>query len=182
MRQQAERPSDLAAAAGARLKRAYRMSSGGGVPWVVDEHASWYKPHERARYSCVNCSGDVVPEKDLVGCWPLWPQFGPDELEFRCVRRWTSDPGEQAPHKYMQGRAPLPCWRTCWTPLKSPGAERCTAACPSAESAEPAVEWRARWDAELHSFKERDGTARDVERATGFIRRLPNSDFFWSVY
>lgn len=175
-----------------------------------------------------------MPEKDLVGCWPLWPQFGPDELEFRCVRRWTSDPGEQAPHKYMQGRAPLPCWRrgpeppparppprdasaagatrgdrrrTCWTPLKSPGAERCTAACPSAESvragrrvkgtrpshasttrprhapqAEPAVEWRARWDAELHSFKERDGTARDVERATGFIRRLPNSDFFWSVY
>lgn len=35
MRQQAERPSDLAAAAGARLKRAYRMSSGGGVPWLV---------------------------------------------------------------------------------------------------------------------------------------------------
>ena len=45
-----------------------------------------YKPHERARYSCANCSGDVVPEKDLVGCWPLWAQFGPDELSYRCTR------------------------------------------------------------------------------------------------
>ena len=31
-----------------------------------------------------------MPEKDLVGCWPLWPQFGPDELEFRAYFAFTT--------------------------------------------------------------------------------------------
>ena len=77
----------LEAAAGTKLLRRYESTSGGGVPWRVNEVDDyWYVPHERARYSCANCSGDVVPEKDLVGCWPLWPQFGPDELRYRCTR------------------------------------------------------------------------------------------------
>ena len=60
------------------LRKRRAWASGGGVPWVVDEHNNWYLPHERARFSCKRCSGDVVPEKDLLGCWPLWPQFAPD--------------------------------------------------------------------------------------------------------
>ena len=73
-------PNALARAAGVALSRAYRSASGGGVPWVVDERAVWYKPHERARLSCVNCSGDVVPEFDLVGCWPYATTCQTDDL------------------------------------------------------------------------------------------------------
>ena len=60
------------------------------MPWWVDEHNNWYLPHERARFSCKRCSGDVVPEKDLLGCWPLWTQFAPDEAVYRCNRTWSA--------------------------------------------------------------------------------------------
>merc|ERR1719409_2126260 len=152
-RQQDEEPAILARRAtlpGERtltLSPRYTMSSGGGVPWVVDERAAWYKPHERARFSCANCSGDVVPEFDLVGCWPLWPQFGPDEMKFTCTRKWTIDPGMNHPKDFTRrgSTEPLPCWQTCWIPLGG-GAKHCTAACPEAGQAEAAVTWRQRWD------------------------------------
>jgi len=210
-RQQAEDPATLArraTLAGEKpltLSSRYTMSSGGGVPWTVDERASWYKPHERARYSCSNCSGDVVPEKDLVGCWPLWPQFGPDELRYRCTRHWTSDPGQHRPEAYKRDRAPLPCWQTCWTLLprgetplgETPtpqggvlggvlggggGAKHCTAACPSLPGGEPALAWRRRWDAELAAFNDVAGAGRDVARATQFIRPVHSPAFMWDVY
>ena len=53
--------------------------------------------HETAKGSCVGGSGDVVPEFDLGGCWPLWAQFAPDERRFRCTRTWTSDPAYRDP-------------------------------------------------------------------------------------
>lgn len=166
------------------LSSKYTMSSGGGVPWVVDERASWYKPHERARYSCANCSGDVVPEKDLVGCWPLWPQFGPDELRYRCTRQWTFDPGQHRPDAYKRYRAPLPCWQTCWTPLTTAhgDATHCTPACPTMQYAEPALAWRKRWDAELAAFNGVAGPGRDVARTTQFIRPAHSLAFMWDVY
>ena len=85
--------------------RAYRMS-GGGVPWVVDEFAGWYKPLGR-RLSCASCSGTSCP-KDLVGYWPLWAQFGPDELAYRCARgRPTRD---NHPEDYLaHSTVALPC-------------------------------------------------------------------------
>lgn len=64
----------LESQAGIKLSPKYTTSSGGGVPWVVDERAAYYQPHTRARFSCAGCAGDVVPEKDLIGCWPLWMQ------------------------------------------------------------------------------------------------------------
>ena len=79
----------LQARSGAKLQRHYEISSGGGAPWRVDETHPNYLAHERARYSCANCSGDVVPEFDLVGCWPLWPQFAPDELTYTCPVSYT---------------------------------------------------------------------------------------------
>ena len=172
-RQATRRQSELENVAGTKLQHAYRSSSGGGVPWVVDEYASWYKPHERARFSCVNCSGDVVPEKDLVGCWPLWGQFGPDELRFRCTRSWTSDPGENRPQRYLAPRSTLAftCWQTCWQPLAdkpqeadAPGqnftkaalysarqhdpmlmGRHCTASCTSADDEQPSPEVDLSW-------------------------------------
>ena len=201
----------LALAAGTRLQRAYRASSGGGAPWVVDEHAPWYRPHERARLSCVNCSGDVVPEFDLAGCWPLWTQFGPDELRFRCTRHWTADPGRNHPRDYLKARSTeaMPCWQTCWEPIQ-PGSEahretgvmsmaaldaaarvdprlsgrHCTAPCPTAEAggAEPAVNWRRRWDRELATFMAANEAARELVRLTDFIRPLPSADFMFGVF
>ena len=175
---------------GVTLSRAYRQASGGGdrppAPWVVDEFAPWYKPHERARYSCANCSGDVVPEFDLVGCWPLWPQFGPDELRFRCTRRWSVDPGMNHPRDFMVrgSREALPCWQTCWTPFGgTPGdAPHCTAPCPKAGEAEAAVAWRERWDRELAAFVTEPGEALELRRLTEFIRPLPSTNFMWGVF
>jgi len=183
--QERERPDALAARAKTTLSRRYTRSSGGGVPWVVDEYAGWYKPHERARYSCAGCSGDVVPEKDLVGCWPLWPQFGPDEMAYTCTREWTLDPGQDSLwQKGASAREPLPCWQTCWTPLRNASEpKRCTAACPAREAALAAAQWRQTWDAELAAFKARPGgLGQLLEEATEFINPLPNRDFMWHVY
>ncbi len=201
-------PVALAGAVGVHLQRPYRIASGGGAPWVVDELASWYKPHERARLSCVNCSGDVVPEFDLVGCWPLWTQFGPDELRFRCSRHWSADPGRNHPQDYLRAgsREPLPCWQTCWEPLQPTAAAymqtgvlaqaaldaaraadprlagaHCTAPCPGA-SAEPAVVWRRRWDQELTAFKKTDAELRELVDLTEFIHALPDTRFFFQVF
>jgi len=113
----------LEATAGVTLQRTYVSSSGaavGGLWGPVDERVPLYRPHERARFSCANCSGDVVPAKDLIGCWPLWTQFAPDELRLRCSRTWTSDPGRSRPREYLEGGAQLPCWRTCWTSVLEP--------------------------------------------------------------
>lgn len=185
--QEALPASRLQARTGVRLSRAYVASSGGGAAWRVDEFAPWYKPHERARYSCEGCSGDVVPEFDLIGCWPLWAQFGPDELRLRCTRRWTSDPGLNQAAKYLApgSTVPMPCWQTCWEPL--PGASgggadqpHCTPAC-DAELVEPAVAWRARWDTDLAAFN-REGIGHALQRATEFRRALRDTHFMWNVF
>ena len=153
------------------------------MPWKVDELAGWYKPHERARYSCVNCSGDVVPEFDLVGCWPLWPQFGPDEMSYRCTRQWSTDPGVNRPNDFLRHAATLPCWQTCWTPLPGKGGARhCTAPCPKPADAEAGIEWRARWDRELADFKALPGPGREVEESTRFIRPMHSTSFMWGVF
>ncbi|KAL1522896.1 hypothetical protein AB1Y20_017861 [Prymnesium parvum] len=174
----------LARSAGSELQHQYVIKTGSGPPWKVDEFSWWYRPHERARFSCANCSGDVVPEFDLVGCWPLWPQFGPDELAFRCARRWTADPGLQRPRDYLLHSAPLPCWQTCWTPLPpGTGQQHCTAPCP-AKDVESAVQWRARWDQELAEFNSRPGPDGGLELAleTKFVTPLHNVDsFIWNV-
>ena len=173
---------------GAKLSRSYKSTSGGGdrppAPWVVDEFQSWYKPHERARFSCANCSGDVVPEFDLVGCWPLWPQFGPDEMKFTCTRKWTIDPGMNHPKDFTRrgSTEPLPCWQTCWIPLGG-GAKHCTAACPEAGQAEAAVTWRQRWDREMAQWLAEEGSeVATLRRVTQFIPPKPSMDFMWGVF
>jgi len=69
-----------------------------------------------------------VPEFAFGGCWPLWPQFAPDELSFRCRRSWTADPGDRISALKSRLRdAPLPCWQTCWRPTNgNTGGERPT--------------------------------------------------------
>lgn len=198
--QKTVRSSRLEAEAGARLSRRYERSSGGGVPWVQDELGPNYLPQERARFSCVNCSGDVVPEKDLIGCWPLWTQFAPDELSYRCTRKWTSDPGLQDPPRYKQHRAPMPCWQTCWaaTPALLAGRARagavgpgqagaattalgrCTAACPT--DGEPAVAWRRRWNVERKRFLRDDPVGRAWVESHAFVTPLKMDNFIFSVY
>ena len=44
--QEMESQAGLAKRAGTALLHKYTMSSGGGVPWVVDEFSSWYRPHD----------------------------------------------------------------------------------------------------------------------------------------
>ena len=70
------------------------------------------------------CTLDQVPEFDLGGCWPLWPQFSPDERKFLCERTWTIDPAYSlgAPkrsrvHQPPPESAALACWQTCWRPM-----------------------------------------------------------------
>ena len=62
--------------------------------WPSSRYArrEWQRSSPTARLSCKDCVGDVVPEFDLGGCWPLWPQFAPDELQFECKRNWTIPP------------------------------------------------------------------------------------------
>jgi hypothetical protein len=189
--------------AGIRLARRYEASSGGGVPWVVDELGGWYLAHERARYSCERCSGDVVPEKDLIGCWPLWTQFAPDEMAFKCNRTWSADPGLHEPRRYQRataGTAPIPCWQTCWTPMgerrglpthaaaaavagAGPASEanaHCTAPCPAA--AKPAWQWRQVWEAQLAAFLSREEVGRKWRAAMAFVRPHAMDDFIYNVY
>ena len=203
-------PRTLAGAVGVQLSHQYNIPLPNGFIWDVDEFASWYKPHERARLSCANCSGDVVPEFDLVGCWPLWAQFGPDELRFRCTRRWSADPGANRPvNDYTRpgSKVPLPCWQTCWEPLQPTAAAQrqtgalaeaalesaravdgrlaeahCTAPCPAGVSAEPGAMWRRRWDQELVAFKEDHAELREFVKLTDFIQPLPDTRFFFSVF
>ena len=131
----------------------------------------------------------MVPEKDLVGCWPLWPQFGPDELRFRCTRSWSADPGQHRPMDYRSKGAPLPCWQTCWAPIggdvdgggaTAAAAQHCTAACPA--QPEGALAWRKRWDGELQAFNSRAGVGRDLASATEFIKPVHQPNFMWDVY
>jgi hypothetical protein len=192
---QAARPAaELERESGVRLSRSYRQMLGGGdrkpVPWVVDEFAPWYRPNERARYSCANCTGDVVPEFDLGGCWPLWPQFGPDEMRYMCTRRWTADPGHNLPNAFLQpgSTKPMPCWQTCWAPLKGSGAAghgdapHCTAPCPEPAGAEPAVAWRQRWDRELAAFLAAPGEGQELTRLTQFIHPMRSTSFMWGIF
>ena len=153
------------------------------MPWVVDETAPHYQAHERARYSCVNCSGDVVPEKDLVGCWPLWPQFAPDELRFRCTRRWSVDPGHDQPQAYRTQPQPLPCWQTCWTPTgaRPTDVAHCTPACPSS-GVLSASAWRREWLREREAFEAKPGEGRDWAQTMAFVPHKNPDDFIWNLY
>jgi len=163
--QGAEPVPSLEAAAGITLQRQHVQGN-----WRVDE---------RARFSCIACSGDVVPEFDFGGCWPLWPQFAPDELAFRCNRTWTADPGDQATAtaRYRRADHPLPCWQTCWQAMNGTrgGAgdtrrdgtwgevlQPCTAACPRVEDATPARKWWEDWKAALHEFETTSEEARNI--------------------
>lgn len=189
--------------AGIQLQNPYVASSGGGVPWKVDERQGWYLPHERARYSCEKCSGDVVPEKDLIGCWPLWTQFAPDEMAFKCNRTWSADPGLHEPARFRKathGAAPIPCWQTCWTPMgqrrglptvaardavagAGPVAAanaHCTAPCPA--ETKPAWQWRQLWDAQLAAFLERDPMGRKWKATMAFERPIDMDTFMYNVY
>ena len=80
----------------------------------------------------------------------------------------------------------MPCWQTCWTPLSGrPVAgtkAHCTATCPPIAEAEPAIEWRRRWDRELAAFVQTNEQARSLARATEFIRPLVDTNFMWGVY
>lgn len=119
---------------------------------------------ESARDSCVGCSGDVVPEFDLRGCWPLWAQFAPDERRFKCSREWTIDPSyslgsKSRAHTPPVEKQPLACWRTCWTPMGA-GSDgyaederHCTAPCPAKASGLLPRVWRAEWDQSLQEWK-----------------------------
>ena len=218
----------LEALSGAQLRREYVQTSGGGVPWSVNEREPWYlaqrdrtrsheiarfscEPlgaaymqvlitapfpphrylaHERARFSCVECSGDVVPEKDLLGCWPLWTQFAPDELRYRCNRSWTADPGWHDPQRYrsLTDGAPIPCWQSCWTAIgdksssgDAPPAKHCTASCPT--KPQPAAAWRAAWDVQLAAFVRDHTEGREWRETMAFVGKpLPKETFVFNVY
>jgi len=89
---QSKTPVDqLERQAGAALQRSYSVSAGeAGEAWEVDEASLDYRAYDRARFSCVACSGHEQKEQALLGCWPLSPSFGPDEMRFRCSRQRTS--------------------------------------------------------------------------------------------
>ena len=122
-------------------------------------HRGGRRGEASAARSCVGCSGDVVPEFDLGGCWPLWPQFAPDEARFRCERAWTSDPSYRtgvsgAKLKTSSVRMPMACWTSCWTPTGGrEGARRCMAPCPPANHSLLPHVWRARWDRGLERWR-----------------------------
>ena len=183
--QKGQRSIEQATLAGNRLRRDYSQSSGGGVPWKVNELDAWYMAHERARYSCVECSGDVVPEKDLLGCWPLWTQFAPDEMRYRCNRSWTADPGDHSPAKYRSPTegAPMPCWQSCWSRIGSGEPSRssfCTAACPA--KPQPAAAWRAAWDAQLERFVSEHAEGAAWKTSIAFVKPLVKESFIFNVY
>lgn len=146
----------------ARPRRRLFRRGGGG---------DWARRSATASTSCVGCSGDVVPEFDLGGCWPLWAQFAPDELRYQCRRNWTIPPDYGRQHSRAVEvpnvfDAPLACWRTCWTPIKADWASGtvkptgdapfCTAPCPGPAAAgapsKPA-EWRRGWDDGLNQWR-----------------------------
>ena len=175
--------AELERRSGSRLQRQYRSASGGGVPWTVDETSGNYLAHERARYSCVNCSGDVVPEKDLVGCWPLWPQFAPDELRYRCTRTWSVDPGLDQPQAYRSQPQPLPCWQTCWAPTSEDASDaaHCTPPCPTA-GVPSASAWRREWLRERAAFEAVPGEGSGWAKTMAFVTPKNPDDFIWNVY
>jgi len=177
---QKRRPhSEMGRITGSMLQRNYAVSSGGGPPWRVDETSVWYMPHERARYSCENCSGDVVPEKDLIGCWPLWPQFAPDELKYRCQRTWTQDPGIDRPMDLLQGRSAVPCWQTCWIDVSSQEKHCSGPPCDAANIA--ANEWRKLWDQDMGRTFWPSKEGQEMKRFSEFENAHP-TDFFWHIY
>lgn len=73
------------------------------MAWVVDELSPNYQPASRARFSCEGCSGDVVPEKDLIGCWPLWTQVERGAREGGGDAT-GQDRGEERPGQAGEGR------------------------------------------------------------------------------
>lgn len=170
--QAAESEATLRALARDPLRADYVSKAGKGVPWKVNELTRVYNARERARFSCVGCSGDVVPEFDLGGCWPLWTQFAPDEMMFSCRRSWTSDPALDVPR--TGGKNPLPCWQTCWEPMnRSAGAALCAApACP-AEPREDAHAWRRRWEAGRSAFEK---TSEDGSAVASMSKRIQDAD------
>ncbi len=186
--QKAQPLRQLEVLAGTQLRREYLQASGGGVPWRVNERDPWYLAHERARFSCVECSGDVVPEKDLLGCWPLWTQFAPDELRFRCNRTWTADPGWHDPQRYRSPThgAPMPCWQSCWTAMGNDvsggvaPAMHCTASCPT--KPQPAAVWRAMWDVQLDAFVREHPEGRQWSETMAFVKPLAKETFVFNVY
>ena len=104
----------------------------------------------------------------LAAGWPLWSQFAPEELRYKCKRTWTTDPAyrDQANlrayhEKPVVLRTPLACWTTCWTPITDTGSDQphCTAACP-AKTPLP-LEWRVGWDRELAQFKMQTSAGRE---------------------
>ncbi|KAL1495357.1 hypothetical protein AB1Y20_016726 [Prymnesium parvum] len=179
---QASQPvRQLEAISGVQLQRDYETASGGGVPWHINELVPSYQAYARARFSCAGCSGDVVPEKDLIGCWPLWNQFAPDELRYVCNRTWTADPGLHDEKRYKAGQAPMPCWRTCWVSIVNPEERHCTPECPSASSALAASKWRANWDQKLQVYLS-SGEGRRAVETVDFVDPVPMENFIYRVY
>jgi hypothetical protein len=185
-RRQASVPrQQLEARAGNTLQRSYISLGGEGVPWKVDETEDRYNAAARARYSCVNCSGDVVPEKDLSGCWPLWPQFAPDEMRYRCERRWTLDPALDRPKELKAGERSVPCWQTCWVPMKGGAQPHCMPVQPPPSCGAKQVsgrEWRDEWDQALSGFLQETTEGVRLSRVLRFVEQKNMRDFIFNIY
>ena len=142
-----------------------------------------------ARHACgvlhpphsLRAAGDVVPEKDLIGCWPLWTQFAPDELRYVCNRTWSADPGLHDDRRYRLKQAAVPCWRTCWTSMGADAKRHCTAECPSGSALQPATAWRAEWDRKLANFLA-SGEGKQHAALLEFVEPIPMDRFIYNVY
>ena len=113
-------------------------------------------------------------------------QFAPDELAYTCNRTWTADPGLHEPKRFRSAvdGEPMPCWRTCWTPISGSngggrGAAHCTAECP--RNSRPAAAWRAAWDAQLAGFLQ-TSEGRAWSSTMSFVKPLKKADFIYNVY
>uniref|UniRef100_A0A7S4FBP1 Uncharacterized protein n=1 Tax=Chrysotila carterae TaxID=13221 RepID=A0A7S4FBP1_CHRCT len=81
---------------------------------------------------------------------------------------------------WLRGELPMPCWRTCWEPMRGgDGERRCSAPCPQRPLS--ALEWRRQWDAALADFW-RTTEGAELSRVTSFVVAKPMRDFIWNIY
>ena len=156
---------ELARLANVTLRRDFVSKAGVGVPWRANEFETWYHPYARARLSCVNCSGDVVPEFDIKGCWPLWAQFAPDEMLYKCHRRWTVDPALSIDPR----SSALPCWETCWASMNG-NSTICAPSNCDAVNEELAWDWRRRWEFGRAEFERQSVVGGTIANLSARIR------------
>ena len=168
----------LEIASGRRVEYVWPADGGHAAPAAASPRAlaASRAASQTAGASCVGCSGDVVPEFDMGGCWPLWGQFAPDEKKYRCVRKWTTDPAYRdgsSRNRYVEkprvSTVPMACWRTCWEPIGRAGERHCMGP-PCPERGTMPLEWRRAWEAELDVWK-RNSSAQSDARAWARLAR-----------